>query len=145
MEDQTKLSRQTRGIRGIFLGFNAIHKRYIIYCPGSRNIITAEDAIFNKHFSSAIALTWQQHRDSLGTMAHSQQFTHNHGHHREYRRTNRLTNSWRGRERIWHQRFHHTIGNFKRHNTPGPRIIHHRQEWQSRGVNQDQEAQLQIY
>jgi len=54
-----------RGVRGIFLGFNANNKGYMIYSPGSRQIVTSEDVSFDEHFNSAIATTWQQHRDSL--------------------------------------------------------------------------------
>jgi len=54
-----------RGVRGIFLGFDANNKGYMIYSPGSRQIVTSEDVSFDEHFNSAIATTWQQHRDSL--------------------------------------------------------------------------------
>lgn len=54
-----------RGTRGIFLGFDSIHKGYLVYCPGSRHIITSEDVTFDESFITAIALSWQQHRDSL--------------------------------------------------------------------------------
>jgi len=33
--------------------------------PGSRNIINSGDATFDETFYSAIATTWQQHRDTL--------------------------------------------------------------------------------
>jgi hypothetical protein len=33
--------------------------------PGSRNILASADAIFDESFHSAIATTWQQHRDAL--------------------------------------------------------------------------------
>ena len=33
--------------------------------PGSRNIVNSGDAIFDETFHSAIATTWQQHKDSL--------------------------------------------------------------------------------
>jgi hypothetical protein len=54
-----------RGTRGIFLGFHTNHKGYLIYSPGSHQIIISDDVIFDEHFSSAIATTWQQHQDSL--------------------------------------------------------------------------------
>jgi len=38
---------------------------FMIYCPGSRSIITSEDVTFNELFTSAIATMWQQHKDSL--------------------------------------------------------------------------------
>jgi hypothetical protein len=63
---QSLQGKQTeRGIRGIFLGFNANNKGYMIYNPGSRQIVTSEDVSFDEHFNLAIATTWQQHRDSL--------------------------------------------------------------------------------
>ncbi len=37
----------------------------MVYSPGSRQIVTTEDAIFDELFASTIATTWQQHRDSL--------------------------------------------------------------------------------
>ena len=64
---QSSQGKQTeRGIRGIFIGFDANNKCYMIFCPGSRSIITSEDVTFDEHFSSAIATTWQQHKDELG-------------------------------------------------------------------------------
>ena len=37
----------------------------MIYNPGSRQIVTSEDVSFDEHFNTAIATTWQQHRDTL--------------------------------------------------------------------------------
>jgi len=63
---QSSQGKQTeRGIRGIFIGFNANNEGYMIFCPGSRSIIALEDITFDEHFSSAIATTWQQHKDEL--------------------------------------------------------------------------------
>ncbi len=53
------------GTRGIFIGFHANQKSYAIYSPGSRQIIISDDVIFDENFTSAIATTWQQHKDSL--------------------------------------------------------------------------------
>jgi hypothetical protein len=63
---QSLQGKQTeRGIHGIFLGFNANNKGYVIYTPGHQQIVTSEDVSFDEHFNSAIATTWQQHHDSL--------------------------------------------------------------------------------
>ncbi len=40
-------------------------KGYLIYSPGSRQIVISDDVVFDETFSSAIATTWQQHEDSL--------------------------------------------------------------------------------
>jgi hypothetical protein len=63
---QSSQGKQTeRGIRGIFIGFDANKKGYLVYCPGSRTIITSEDVTFDEYFSTAIATSWQQHKDAL--------------------------------------------------------------------------------
>jgi hypothetical protein len=54
-----------RGTRGIFIGFHSNHKGYLIYSPGSRQIIISGDVHFDETFLSAVATTWQQHKDSL--------------------------------------------------------------------------------
>lgn len=53
------------GTRGIFIGFHANQRSYAIYSPGSRQIIISDYVIFDENFTSAIATTWQQHKDSL--------------------------------------------------------------------------------
>jgi hypothetical protein len=40
-------------------------KGYLIFSPGSRQILLSDDVIFDDGFSSAITTTWQQHKDSL--------------------------------------------------------------------------------
>jgi hypothetical protein len=40
-------------------------KGYVIYCPGSHSIAISENIIFDEHFSSAIAHTWQKYRDGI--------------------------------------------------------------------------------
>jgi hypothetical protein len=63
---QSTQGKQTeRGVRGIFIGFNVNNKGYVVYNPGSHQIIASEDVTFNEHFNSAIATTWQQHQNSL--------------------------------------------------------------------------------
>jgi len=52
-------------MRGIFIGFDPNKKGYLFYMPGSRNIMSSADAIFDESFHSAIATTLQQHRDTL--------------------------------------------------------------------------------
>jgi hypothetical protein len=52
-------------MRGIFIGFDTNKKGYLFYMPGSRNIVNSGDATFDETFHSAIATTWQQHKDSL--------------------------------------------------------------------------------
>jgi len=54
-----------RGIRGIFVGFHPHQKGYLIFTPGSHQLVISDDVAFDEHFYSAIALTWQQHKDSL--------------------------------------------------------------------------------
>ncbi len=54
-----------RGTRGIFLGLHMNQKGYLVYSPGSRQVIISDDVTFDESFSSAIATTWQQHKDSL--------------------------------------------------------------------------------
>jgi hypothetical protein len=63
--NNTNEKQTERGIRGIFIGFVLNQKGYIIFSPGSRQIIISDDIIFDEGFSSAIAATWQQHKDSL--------------------------------------------------------------------------------
>jgi hypothetical protein len=64
--DERSNGKQTeRGMRGIFIGFDDNKKGYLFYMPGSRNIVNSGDAIFDETFHSAIATTWQQHKDSL--------------------------------------------------------------------------------
>jgi hypothetical protein len=64
--DERSQGKQTeRGMRDIFIGFSSNQKGFLFYLPGSRNIIVSGDAIFDKTFHSAIATTWQQHRDTL--------------------------------------------------------------------------------
>jgi hypothetical protein len=64
--DERSNGKQTeRGMRGIFIGFDDNKKGYLFYMPGSRNIVNSGDAIFDETFYSAIATTWQQHKDSL--------------------------------------------------------------------------------
>jgi hypothetical protein len=53
------------GTRGIFIGFNLNQKGYVIFSPGSHQIIISDEVIFDEGFSSAIAMAWQQHKDSL--------------------------------------------------------------------------------
>jgi hypothetical protein len=52
-------------MRGIFIVFPSNRKSFLFYMPGSRNIINSGDATFDETFYSAIATTWQQHRDTL--------------------------------------------------------------------------------
>jgi hypothetical protein len=52
-------------MRGIFIGFDTTRKGFLFYMPGSRNIVNSGDATFDETFHSAIATTWQQHRDTL--------------------------------------------------------------------------------
>jgi hypothetical protein len=54
-----------RGTRGIIIGFHSNHKGYLIYSPGSRQIMISGDVHFDESFFSAVATTWQQHKDSL--------------------------------------------------------------------------------
>jgi hypothetical protein len=64
--DERGNGKQTeRGMRGVFIGFDTNKKGYLFYMPGSRNILSSADATFKKSFHSAIATTWQQHKDTL--------------------------------------------------------------------------------
>lgn len=52
-------SKQTEcGTRGIFVGFHMNQKGYLIFSPGSRQILLSDDVIFDDGFSSAITTTW---------------------------------------------------------------------------------------
>jgi len=42
-----------------------IKRGFLIFTPGSRQLVISDDVIFNENFYSTIALTWQQHKDSL--------------------------------------------------------------------------------
>jgi hypothetical protein len=64
-EERGSRKQTERGMRGIFIGFAVSTKGYLFYMPGSRNIIVSADATFDETFHSAIATTWQQHRDTL--------------------------------------------------------------------------------
>jgi len=64
-DEQSNGKQTERGMRGIFIGFDDNKKGYLFYMPGSRNIVNSGDAIFDETFYSAIATTWQQHKDSL--------------------------------------------------------------------------------
>jgi hypothetical protein len=64
--EQSPTGKQTeRGTRGIFIGFPPNQKGYLIFCPGSRQILVSDDVIFDESFQAAIATTWQQYQDSL--------------------------------------------------------------------------------
>jgi hypothetical protein len=54
-----------RRTRGIFIGFHTNQKGYVIFSPGSCQIIISNDVIFDEGFASAVTTTWQQHKDSL--------------------------------------------------------------------------------
>ena len=47
------------------IGFDSVKKGFLFYMPRSRNIIVSADATFDETFHSAIATTWQQHKDTL--------------------------------------------------------------------------------
>jgi len=64
-EERSQGKQTERGMRGIFIGFDSNRKGYLFYMPGSRNIINSGDATFDETFHSAIATTWQHHRDTL--------------------------------------------------------------------------------
>jgi transposase InsO family protein len=64
-EERSQGKQTERGMRGIFIGFDTNRKGFLFYMPGSRNIINSGDATFDETFYSAIATTWQQHRDTL--------------------------------------------------------------------------------
>jgi hypothetical protein len=64
-EERSNGKQTERGMRGIFIGFDTNHKGFLFYMPGSRNIMVSADATFDETFHSAIATTWQQHRDTL--------------------------------------------------------------------------------
>jgi hypothetical protein len=40
-------------------------KGYVVQCPGSRSIIISDDVLFEEHFSTAIAHTWQKYHDGV--------------------------------------------------------------------------------
>jgi hypothetical protein len=64
--DERSNGKQTEhGMRDIFIGFDTNKKGCLFYMPGSRNTVNSGDAIFDETFHSAIATTWQQHKDSL--------------------------------------------------------------------------------
>jgi hypothetical protein len=64
--DERSNGKQTeRGMRGIFIGFHDNQKGFLFYMPGSHNTIITGDATFDETFHTAIATTWQQHRDTL--------------------------------------------------------------------------------
>jgi hypothetical protein len=52
-------------MRGMVIGFDSVKKGFLFYMPRSRNIIVSADATFDETFHSAIATTWQQHKDTL--------------------------------------------------------------------------------
>jgi len=54
-----------RGVCGIYIGLDMHQKGYVIYCPDSRVIAISENIIFDEHFSSAIAHTWQKYHDGI--------------------------------------------------------------------------------
>ena len=54
-----------RGIRGIFIGFPANQKGYLLFIPSSRQIVVSGDVAFDETFYSAIATTWKPFHDSL--------------------------------------------------------------------------------
>ncbi len=65
LHNKTNGKQTERGARGIFLGLHMNQKGYLVYSPGSRQVIILDDVTFDESFSSAIATTWQQHKDSL--------------------------------------------------------------------------------
>ncbi len=40
-------------------------KGYVVQCPGSRSIIISDEVLFEEHFSTAIAHTWQKYHDGV--------------------------------------------------------------------------------
>ena len=54
-----------RGMRGIFIGFTSHQKGFLVYTPGSYQIMISGYLIFDESFSTAIVATWQQRHDSL--------------------------------------------------------------------------------
>jgi len=63
--DRANGKQTERGIRGIFVGFSSSQKGSLVFTPGSRQLVISDDIIFDENFYSAVALTWQQHKDSL--------------------------------------------------------------------------------
>ena len=54
-----------RGIRGVFIGFPANQKGYLLYIPSSWQIVVSGDVAFDETFYSAIPTTWKPFNDSL--------------------------------------------------------------------------------
>jgi hypothetical protein len=49
--EQSPTGKQTeRGTRGVFIGFPPNQKGYLIFCPGSRQILVSDDVIFDESF-----------------------------------------------------------------------------------------------
>ena len=46
---------EQKGFRSIFFGIPDHQKRYLVYVPSTRNIISSYDFVFDKRFSSALA------------------------------------------------------------------------------------------
>jgi hypothetical protein len=53
------------GIRGVFIGFPANQKGYLLYIPSSWQIVVSGDVAFDETFYSAIVTTWKPFHDSL--------------------------------------------------------------------------------
>jgi hypothetical protein len=53
-----KDNKQTkRGMQGIFFGFKSHQKGFLVYTPGSQQMVISDDIIFGESFSTAIAAT----------------------------------------------------------------------------------------
>ena len=58
------------GLRGIFVGIPKHKKRYMVYVPSTRNIISSYDVVFDGRFSSVLAYTSHPYSESMNIYPH---------------------------------------------------------------------------
>ena len=54
-----------KGFCGIFVGIPEHQKRYLVYVPSTRKIISSYDVTFDKSFSSALAYTSRPYSEAM--------------------------------------------------------------------------------
>ena len=58
-------SPSAKGFCGIFVGIPQNQKRYLVYIPSTRKIISSHDVVFDESFSSALAYTSRPYSEAM--------------------------------------------------------------------------------
>ena len=54
-----------KGFRGIFIGILEHQKRYLVYVPSTRKVISSYDVVFDESFSSALSYTSRPYSEAM--------------------------------------------------------------------------------